>query len=150
MLVEIIFRGSFSDTNWDFIRGFLSKSKRVYFNIPEIDLSISFDVVIDSMKSNYYFDLVINTDFLEIKEKVIPQVFINITRNHNEVNILLFFDVNSLDEASSQTNLDYLRDWAIQFEKEFRFEYFICQIDNAGDGEYFFDSKGIGKLYLLV
>ncbi len=60
---------------------------------------------------------------------------------------MFFFDLEDLNEATQKMNIDYLKEWAEEIQKEYNFNYFICQIDNANKEEYYFDSNGIGKLY---
>ena len=44
-------------------------------------------------------------------------------------------------------NIDYLKNWMQGFQHKYSFRYFICQMDNAGKDEYYFDSNRIGKIY---
>ncbi|SMP29221.1 hypothetical protein SAMN06264346_11188 [Chryseobacterium profundimaris] len=44
-------------------------------------------------------------------------------------------------------NLDYVKIWTKEFQKNYNFEYYICQMDNANEEEYYFDSNGTGQLY---
>lgn len=147
MLIEVIFRGLFSALNFNFVEKILLDAKEVRFNEPEINFIKDFEETINVINSNSYLDLVINTDFLDIKGKIIPRVFINLGRNNEDVEILFFFDLKDIKESNFKMNIDYLKSWTEEFQKEYNFEYFICQPDNAGQYEYYFDTDGQGKLY---
>lgn len=146
MLVEIIFIGSFSELNFNFLKNLIVKAKEVRFNDPEVNSLNSFNEIFDVISVNNYFDMVINTDFLIINEKVIQRVFINLGRNNDEIELLLFFDLKDLNEHNVNVSLNYLQKWSEEFQNKFNFQYFICQPDNAGSNEYYFDSNGSGNL----
>jgi len=147
MLIEVIFKGLFSALNFNFLEKILLNAKEVRFNDPEINFIKDFKETINVINSNSYLDLVINTDFLDIKGKIIPRVFINLGRNNEDVEILFFFDLKDIKESNFKMNIDYLKSWTEEFQKEYNFEYFICQPDNADQHEYYFDTDGQGKLY---
>lgn len=147
MLIEIIFRGIFSVLDFSFLRELLAKAREVYFNFPEINSAVAYNDIIEIINSDTYIDLVINTDYLLINEKNIPKVFINLGRDNEDIELLFFFDLKDLGEATQKMNIDYLKSWAEEFQKRNNFGYFICQIDNANKDEYYFDIYGIGKLY---
>ncbi|MDQ0781254.1 hypothetical protein [Chryseobacterium sp. W4I1] len=147
MLIEVIFRGLFSALNFNFVEKILLDAKEVRFNEPEINSKKDFEEMINIINSNSYFDLVINTNLLDIKGKFIPRVFINLGRNNDEVELLFFFDLRDLGETNFKTSINYLKDWVEGFQKEYNFNYFICQPDNADQYEYYFDINGYGKLY---
>lgn len=79
--------------------------------------------------------------------KIVPKVFINLGRDNNDIEILFFFDLRDLNEATPGKNIDYLRKWMSEMKRKYHFQYFICQDDNAGEDAYYFDSNGIGRLY---
>ncbi|WP_265130975.1 hypothetical protein [Chryseobacterium oranimense] len=146
MLIEVIFKGLFSVIDFSFLEKILLNAKEVRLNDPEINFIKKFEETINVIHSNSYLDLVINTDFLDIKGKIIPRVFINLGRNNEEVEILFFFDLNDIKESNFKMNIDYLKSWTEEFQKKYNFEYFICQPDNADQHEYYFDANGQGKL----
>lgn len=147
MLIELIYKGLLHKLNFTFLRNILMDAREVRFNFPELNFAMNIDEVIKTINSNSYVDLIINMDFLEIKEKIVPNVFINLSRNNDEIEVLFFLDLVDLKEATPKSNIDYLKNWAIEFTKKYNIEYFVCQIDNAEKDEYYFDSNGIGKLY---
>ena len=147
MLIEIIFTGSFSELNFNFLKDFIVKSKEVRFNDPEVNLLDCFNEVLDVINTYDYSDLVINTDFLTIDKKVVQKVFINLGRNHDKIELLLFFDLKDLNEDSVNVSLNCLKDWCKEFQNKFNFQYFICQPDGAENNEYYFDSNGKENLY---
>ena len=146
-LIEIIFRGVLPSINLDFLKGVFLKAKELYFNSPEISSVNTFDEAVEIINSNAYIDLAINTDELSIYGKNVPKVFINLGRNNDEIEILFFFDLKDLCEPSIKESIDFLEKWALEFKNEHKFDYFICQTDNANKEEYYFDSHGKGKLY---
>ncbi|MDP9957133.1 hypothetical protein J2X97_002799 [Epilithonimonas hungarica] len=147
MLIEVIYRGLFSIVDFSFVKKILVDAREVYFTSPDVNSPIIFNSVVSIINSNDYVDLVINTDCLKIKNKIVPKVFINIGRNNEEIEVLLFFDSKDLKESNEKMNIDYIRNWTIEFHRQYNFEYYICQIDNADEGEYYFDSNGTGYLY---
>ncbi len=148
MLIELIFKGLYSSLNFSFLEKFLFEAKEIRFNFPENqDSSISFDESLSIIHSNEYVDLTINTDHIEMSEKIVPRVFINFGRNNNEIELFFFFDVNDLNEQTLKKGIDFVRNWSKTIRTKYDFQYFICQMDNADSDEYYFDSNGIGKLY---
>jgi hypothetical protein len=149
-LIEITCKGIFSSINLDFLSKLLANSKEVCFNYPEILLSNNVDKITDIFQLNDYVDLVIITDKFEINGKTIKNVFVNIGRNSNELELLLYFDLNDVGVGTNKENVDYLSNWISEFKSKYNFEYFICQMDNASDDEYYFDSNGLGPLYIKI
>lgn len=147
MLIELIFKGAASKLDYSFLRTLSYEARNIYFVSPEIDLPNNLDQIVNIINSYDYIDLAISTDHLKINEKVIPRVFANVGRNDDEIEVLLFFDLLDLKEPSPKANIDFLRNWTEQFQKEYNFKYFICQMDAADDDEYYFDNFGQGKLY---
>ncbi|RXM52744.1 MULTISPECIES: hypothetical protein [unclassified Chryseobacterium] len=147
MLTEIIFTGAFPVLNFNFLKEILTDAKEIRFNDPEINTIKDFDEIIAIIKSSLYFDLVINTDFLHIRNIIIPRVFINMGRDHEEVEILFFFDLRDLNLPNIKMSVDYLQNWAKEFQVENNFNYFICQPDNAAANDYYFNISGQGDLY---
>ncbi|MEG1199912.1 MAG: hypothetical protein RSD53_11005, partial [Algoriella sp.] len=122
-------------------------AREVYFTSPEVNSLITFNNVKRIINSNNYVDFVINTDCLQIKNKIVPKVFINVGRNNEEIEILLFFDSKDLKESSQKMNINIIKNWTNEFQKLYNFEYYICQMDNADEEEYYFDINGNGRLY---
>lgn len=147
MLIELVFKGVISDLNFDFLKFLLKNARAVRFNFPETEFWNDFEEMVSVFTSNLYVDLVIDTDCLVIKDRVIPKVFINVGRNDHEIEILLFLDAMDLKEPTPSMNIDLLKSWMEEFQKTYHFKYFICQMDNADENEYYFNSYGEGKLY---
>jgi len=147
MLIELIFRGLVSVLDFNFLKDFLTDAKDVRFNFPEGDFSGDFDKTLITISSNSYVDLAISTDYLDIRGETISRVFINLSRDNDNIEVLFFFNLIDLKGATPKLKADYLKSWSEEFQKTYSFEYFICQIDNADQYEYYFDSNGIGKLY---
>ncbi len=145
-LVDVIFKGELSSVNLSFLKDIIAKAKKVYFISPEIVFG-SFEEAVRIINSNSYIDFVINTDELIVREKKISKVFINFGRDGYYVDVLFFFDLADLGEPTMRENIEFLKKWALGFKDDFKFDYFICQMDNADKEEYYFDSWGYGKLY---
>lgn len=146
MLIEVIFKGLFSIVDFKFVKKLLIDAREVYFTSPEVNSPVTFSSAMRIINSKKYVDLVINTDCLQIKDKIVPKVFI-IGRTNEEIEILLFFDSKDLKETNEKMNIDYVKIWTKEFQKKYNFEYYICQMDNANEEEYYFDSNGTGQLY---
>lgn len=146
-MVEIVFKGIFSALNFSFLRKLLTDAHEVYFNSPARNFVITFSSVIETMNFENYVDFVINTDCLHINEKVVSKVFINLGRKDEDVELLFFFDLKDINEPTQKMDIDYLKSWVEEFQKQYDFEYFICQMDNADEKEYYFNSNGLGPLY---
>ncbi|MBO9620564.1 MAG: hypothetical protein J7539_16185 [Niabella sp.] len=150
LLIEIIFKGVLSSVNFNFLKDLVMRAKELYFNSPEISSVKTFDEVIEILNANAYIDLVLNTDELKIYNKDVPKVFINLGRNYNDIELLFFFDLQDLNDLTVKESVDCLMDWTTEFKNNYKFDYFICRADNAGDGEYYFDSQGTGSLYNIT
>lgn len=133
--------------NFSFLKDLLPKAEEVRFAFPEVDFSGDFDELLSIISSNDYVDLSIGTNHLKIGRKTIPSVFVNMGKNDEKIEVMFFFDLADLKEFTPKLNADYLRNGVEEFKKTHQFEYFICQMDNAGADEYYFDSNGTGKLY---
>ena len=150
ILIEVIFRGLFSAVDLSFLKELIAEAREIRFVYPEMSSVKAFEEVIEILNSNTYIDLVITTDNLNIDEKVVPKVFINLGCDNGKIEMLLFFDLKDLSGIVIKGKFDYLEDCMIKFMKEYKFNYYICQMDNAGEDEYYFDSNGIGKLYYEI
>lgn len=74
-------------------------------------------------------------------------MFVNIGRNDDDFDLLFYFDIKDLDGNNYKLKVDHLNTWANNFCDRHNLNYFIGQMDNANDEEYYFDSNGIGPLY---
>jgi hypothetical protein len=149
-LIEIIFMGVFSTLNHGFLSKLLSEAKEIRFNAPEFLSPHTFEEVVSIFRANTYVDLVITTDKLDINGKIVKNVFINVGRNDGDFELLFYFDIKDLNGSNYKLNIDHLKTWADTFLDNYNFNYFICQMDNAGDEEYYFDSNGMGPLYKII
>lgn len=149
-LIELIFKGGFSDINLDFLSELVLEAKEIRLNAPELSFSDEFDAIVKIFELNSYVDLVVTTDKLNIAGKIVKDVFINIGRNNNEIELLFYFDLKDLNGSANKSDIDNIKTWANSLQKKYNFIYCICQMDNAGDEEYYFDSNGIGPLYKLL
>jgi len=150
IVLDIIFKGKFSTTNFNFLKELLVKANEVRFNSPETLVVDTYETVVEVFHSNSYADLVITTDSLVINEVNVPHVFINLTRDGNEVELLFYFDLKDLGIDSYKNKFDTLKNWTLAFNATYGFDYFVCQMDNGNEEEYYFDSNGPGPLYNVI
>lgn len=151
--VDIIFKGKHSGVNFDFLNDLLHGSKEVSLNYSDIySVLSSADIheILDVFRSNNYVDLIISTQCLVIKGIDIPGIFIDLTRNEDELELLFFFDVKDFVIGTYKKRVDELEKWARHFAADYGFDYFVCQMDNGNEEEYYFDSNGIGPFYKMI
>ncbi|MGM9508120.1 hypothetical protein ACS5NO_10340 [Larkinella sp. GY13] len=149
-LTEIIFKGISSILNFSFLADLLIQAKDVRFHAPDVPSTKNFEKIINIFNSDNYIDLVITTDNLNINGKYIPKVFINLGRNNEEFEILFYFDLKDLRGVNLKENIDFLKDWCYTFKNQYNFTNYVCQIDNAGEEEYYFNNAGLGSLYKKI
>jgi hypothetical protein len=149
LLLEVLFKDESQSINLIFLEKILNKSKKNYFNNPEVEQVNDLASIIEVFRLNDYVDFVINTDNLHINENVVNNVFVNITQSYGTIEYFLFFDLFdiNLKNINLVGRLDYLKQWIIDIKNKNNFDYFICQGDNSSDGHYYFDSNGFGSLY---
>jgi len=147
MLIELIFKGSFINLDFNLLRNLIKEADEIYFVCPEISSIRTFDEAYKVFQLNTYVDFVIKTNHLHIDQKNVERVFINIGRNNDDIDFLFFFDLKDINEGDKKRNLMLVRQWMAQIQKKYNFQYFICQMDNANNDEYYFDSNGVGRLY---
>jgi len=140
-LIDLIFKGNFVNTDLSFIKECVLQSKNMYFNSPENIYVNTFDEIIKIIESNNYIDFVISADLIKLDKISIPNVFINIGRDDQDIEILFFFDLKDL-KGNFQESLDYLYNWSIFFKNKYHFKNFMCQSDGTNfDREYYFTSE---------
>jgi hypothetical protein len=144
---EIIFRGIVAKTCLSFLLEFLDEYKEVWFNAPEVNVEIDFNVIIKTIKDNSYVDFVITTDKLKFDKHIVENGFINLRVDDNKLELLLFFDLKDLNCSSHKNSIDLLMTWANSFKEKYDFESIVCQLDNGNEKEYYFDGIGTGPLY---
>lgn len=146
MLIEIILKGLFSDIDLSFLSKIISNSKEARFNSPESYLNKTFEEISEIIHSNEYVDFVITTDVFNISEKVISNVFVNLTKDGDSIELLIYFDLLDLNNINEMDGINTLMDWTDKFKRKYNFNYYVCQLDNADEHEYYFDSNGVGPL----
>jgi hypothetical protein len=146
-LTEIIFKGIDSKIDFSFLSALLANSKETRFNAPEIVSSGLFEDVANVFNSESYVDFIITTNSLNISGQVVRDVFINLGLDDGEVELLFYFNLEDVGYLSFKDNIDHLRKWAEHFNSGYNFERYICQMDNAGDEEYYFNENELGPLY---
>jgi hypothetical protein len=146
-LTEIIFKGVASKIDFNFLSALLANSKETRFNAPEIVSSGRFEDVANILNSESYVDFVITANSLNVSGQFVRDVFINLGLNDGEVELLFYFNLEDVGYFSLKENIDHLRKWVERFNTRYNFERYICQMDNAGDEEYYFNENGLGPLY---
>lgn len=147
ILVDLKFTGKLSKIDFSFIDNMLIDMREIRFNYPEnIDTS-DYDEIINILHLYDYIDFIISTDVLNINEVRIENVFINVGKDNEEVELLLFFDIYDIGYRTSYDNLSILNDWTKRIQDKYNFEFAICQMDNGNQNEYYFDSNGPGPLW---
>lgn len=149
-LTEVIFKGSFIKVNLSFLKTFIKDSKETRFNFPETRVLLAYDDIVRAFSSSDYVDFVLSANKVEIGDKFIPNVFVNLGLNEGIYELLLFFDLADINSKSHMESINLLKEWTNKFQKQYGFEYLICQLDNGNQNEYYFDSNGIGPLYRYV
>jgi hypothetical protein len=148
MLVELIFKGDFNKADLNILEMLLGEATEVRFNFPFNKSAGPVGEINSIVGAETYIDLAISTDKLKLGEMIIPNVFINFGRNYDDVEVLLFFNIDDIKQSSTKGNFNFLRKWAEKMIDQYRLTYYICQLDNGTKDEYFFDSHGYGPLYL--
>lgn len=140
-LVDLIFNGKFGTFDFDLIKKLLPFAKEKNFFFPEDILIESIEQVIFVFKSNDYVDFVLSAKHVEILNKIIPNVFINIGRDNENIEILFFLDIKDLD-TNFENGLKDLNKWAESLKKQYKLERFICRMDGEKDGDnYYFEDN---------
>ncbi len=147
MLLEIIFKGLFSILNLGFLPKLLVNAKDVRFNHPEISNPENHAEISKIFKNNEYVDFVIISDEFCLDGKITPKVFINLTKDKDNFEMLIYFDLHDFNKKDEKNGIDDLINWADSFKRDYSFNYYVCQIDNANEKEYYFNSNGLGPLY---
>lgn len=114
---------------------------------PEIDGLNKYREIVEVFTSNDYVDLTISSDSLIIEEKIVPGVFVNVGKDSDMLELLLFFDIQDLKCASDKENVLFLMHWANRFKNAYMFENVSCRIDNGNEFETYFNNDSFGPLY---
>jgi hypothetical protein len=146
LLVDIIFKGKMPSLNLDFLKIWLDKCNYSYWTIPEDVGADSFADIVKTIQAESYVDFIISTNHLEVLEKHLKRVSINLVKDEEELEVLIFMDVADVDRAPIKENLTYINLWMLYMKDKYNFNSFRCQMDNGNSQEYFFDSTGPGPL----
>lgn len=149
-VIDLIFKGDFSAINHEFLKEFMTNSEDSHFNTPEVNITSSYNDVMEVFKANSYADFVITNSSINLNENILKHVFINVTLDSGYTELLLFFDIKDLSQIDNKKKLDLLREWAMNFQNRYGFKYFVCQMDNGDEKEFYFDTKGLGPLYSVA
>ncbi|WP_166923471.1 hypothetical protein [Flavobacterium poyangense] len=147
LLVDLLFKGKLSKIDFSFIDKMLENSREIRFSYPENSSASDYSEIIKILYSNDYVDFVVTTDVLNSDGIRIENVFINIGKDNEEVEVLLFFDLFDIGYKTATDNFLILDNWAKKNQANYNFELMICQMDNGNENEYYFDSNGFGPLW---
>lgn len=102
------------------------------------------------IKNEETYNIAFGTDHLLIKEIKVPNVFIDLSKESGEIELLLFFDLRDLAKSELIKGLLLCREWCAYMAHEYGFTDYICQIDNGSENEFFFDKNSWGPYYELL
>ena len=145
-LIDLIFAGKIDKVDLSFLSTEINLCRERHFNTPEEEIELNFRNVEKTLRSETYVDFSLATDKFHLDDLTIPRVFLNIIRNGEEVELLLYFDAKDVGPSSFSKNLRKVREFAVRFTKDSQFETFFCRPESGEDNEYYFDSKGDGPL----
>lgn len=146
-LIDIIFKGKKTKVDLSFIEKIIKDSFEIRFNSPEIYNVEKYSEIISIFNSNNYIDLNFNNPTLNIDDFSINNVFIDITIEENNIELLLFFDLCEIGFVNNKINIDFVKNWCSSFIKKYLFELVLCQMDNGDEKEYYFINDEYGPLY---
>lgn len=121
--------------------------KTLQFDYPEDFEFENFEEIIDTLSTNSYVSFAITTDFLNINGRVVKHVFIDFTKNEDDLELLFYFDLEDLNHENMRNGFDELMNWTSTFRSQYNFNHYVCQMDNGDENEYYFDINGLGPLY---
>ena len=141
-LAEIIFRGTASKVDLGFLGDLLERSHRVRFNAPETE-NKNHGNVLNLLKNSGYVDIA----FDSFSFNSIPNVFVNIVSSNERIELLFFLDLKDLNCETLREAVETIIAWAKDFGSTYKFDFIICQPDNAEIDEYYFLNGKYGESY---
>lgn len=147
-LIELIFKGQVVKVDFSFLERYFGNSTNIVLNFPEKEIS-SYEEVVGLLKADNYVNIVINDTILEVYSKIVKNVFVDITVDSGFIDLLYFFDYKDVGIIAFQDVMNILRKWSMEHRDYYNFEYIICQSDNGGADEYYFDNEKFGPLFFV-
>lgn len=144
-LTEILFGGSVSKLNFEFLKDLLYKSEQVRYNFPEGE-NIDYNFIVNLLKNSEYVDIAFDSLILNS----IPNVFANLVLDNERVELLFFLDLKDIRFETNKESVDMLITWAQDFGVTYNFEVILCQPDNAEKDEFYFKNGNYGSCYWKI
>src|SRR5688572_16754078 len=113
--IDLIFTGSFKRVALTPLLDFFQNAKSSWFNSPEIPTPLNKEDIIKVINTNDYIDYVISSETVEIASSKISGAFVNLGRDDDSFELLLFFDLRDLQKENYKTAVNDLQVWSIQF-----------------------------------
>ncbi|WP_121964596.1 hypothetical protein [Myroides sp. N17-2] len=150
-LIDVVFIGVYNDSIYNLLSYLLLNGKMcdyAQYNGKEIARE-DFHLAEIGQGSYVFFSLGMRV--LTLENYVIPDLYIDFTKQDDNLEILLFFDIDNLGGITTQDKLDGLKLWCDRIKDKYSFSTYSCCMDN-GDvtdiNELYFDSEGrYGSLY---
>jgi len=95
--------------------------------------------ILKVLNKEQYVDLVFDKSNIVVDEFLMPNVFVNLTKDGNNVELLFFISIKNLEDID-QFFLK-LRVWSLEFMSNTGFLKFVCYMDNFEDEGFVFDSN---------
>ena len=123
--IDLIFTGSFKRVALTPLLDFFQNAKSSWFNSPEIPTPLNKEDIIKVINTNDYIDYVISSETVEIASSKISGAFVNLGRDDDSFELLLFFDLRDLQKENYKTAVNDLQVWSIQFRNNYSFDNVI-------------------------
>ncbi|WP_410878874.1 hypothetical protein [Myroides sp. DW712] len=154
-LVDVVFVGNRDALLWNFITIIKPASSTIDLMYPEqkeISVSIEELKALVQSDSDYVNFTISNINRIELLGCVLSNVFADFVIDKDKVEVLLFCDVAEFEgQLPVKEKFNLLLQWMESVKINFRFDWFICKMDNGedeNDDEVYFDSWGrFGTLY---
>lgn len=150
-LVDVVFIGVYNDGIYNLLSYLLLNGKMCgYAQYNEKEIARE-DFRFDEIGQGSYVFFSLGMSVLTLENYVIPDLYIDFTKQGDNVKILLFFDIEDLVGITTRDKLDGLKFWCDRIKDKYSFSIYSCCMDN-GDvtdiNELYFDSEGrYGSLY---
>lgn len=147
-LTELLFTGSPSFDKFAFIAGLLNGARDIRFNFPELGKPPDPASILPLIDTENYLDLIFVIPNLELDGANFERVFVNVGKNNDSLEILLFFDLKDSQQKDYRASIEILQKWTEKIIAETGFEKVTCRLDNASEKDYYyFDQDGFRSLY---
>ncbi|MCC9042298.1 hypothetical protein LNQ81_06280 [Myroides sp. M-43] len=151
VLIDVVFIGVYNDCIYNLLSYLHLNGKMcdyVQYNEKEIARE---NFRLDELGQGSYVFFSLGMSVLTLENYVVPDLYIDFTKQGDNVEILLYFDIEDLVGITTRDKLDGLKLWCDRVMLIYSFSTYSCCMDN-GDvtdtNELYFDSEGrYGSLY---